>query len=201
LPGFRVNEKYYLSNHVWSRGTDPAGRAKHSLRSFISAPIPATPYSQTLCVMLAGQMRQGINIKVISEPDDDGLYKYRISLSNGDTFASLDFWGYEDNFKIFGEGLLNFPKGQSDVITYELGEDKIGGPTNWAYYMLLKVSCLDPSGLSAIRIIVDNRADIPQYQRSEFYIKSLPSSLNKLGQRLKAWTPDKEKELSWDPDE
>ena len=45
-----VNEKYYLSNHVWSRGTDPAGRAKHFANAaFISAPIPATPYSQTLC--------------------------------------------------------------------------------------------------------------------------------------------------------
>src|SRR5687768_7035124 len=48
LPGLSVNEKYYLSNHFWFRGADPAGRAKHSLRSFISAPIPATPYNQTL---------------------------------------------------------------------------------------------------------------------------------------------------------
>ena len=56
IAGFSVNEKYYLSNHVWSRGTDPAGRAKHSaIASFISAPIPATPYSQTLAPIPSGQ--------------------------------------------------------------------------------------------------------------------------------------------------
>lgn len=35
-------------NHVWSRWTDPASCAKHSLRSFISAPIPATSNAPTL---------------------------------------------------------------------------------------------------------------------------------------------------------
>jgi hypothetical protein len=40
----------------WLRGTDPAGRAKHSLRSFISAPIPATPYSKTLVASFFGQI-------------------------------------------------------------------------------------------------------------------------------------------------
>jgi hypothetical protein len=143
-------------------------------------------------------MRQGIKIKVISEPDDDGLYKYQINLSNGDTFTSLEFWGYSDNFKEFGEGLLNFPNGPKDIVTYELGEDKTDGEMKWAYYILLKAFCFDPSGLSTIRVIVDNHADIPSYHRSEFYIKSEPRTLNKLGQKLKSWTADKEKELIWD---
>src|SRR5690606_26961499 len=51
------NEKYYLSNYVWSFGTDPAGRAKHSANApFISAPIPATPYSQTFVHNCPNQM-------------------------------------------------------------------------------------------------------------------------------------------------
>jgi len=143
-------------------------------------------------------MEQGIKLKVIREPDDDGLYKYKISLSNGDTFASLDFWGYADDFKEFGESLMNFPNGVKDVVTYELGEDKIDGQMKWAYYMLLKVFCFEASGHSAIKVTVDNNADIPNYQRSEFYIKSEPATLNKLGQKFKNWSPDKEKELTWD---
>jgi hypothetical protein len=87
-------------------------------------------------------MKQGIKIKVIREPDDDGLYKYQINLSNGHTFASLDFYGYGDNFKQFGEGLLNFPKGTKDIVAYELGEDKTNGQMKWAYYMLLKYFAL-----------------------------------------------------------
>lgn len=141
-------------------------------------------------------MRQEIKIKVISEPDDDGLYKYQINLSNADTSATLDFWGYADNFREFGEGLVNFPKSYKDIVTYELGEEKNDGEMKWAYYLLLQAFCLDPSGQSAIKVIVDNHSDIPNYQRSEFYIKSDPGTLNRLGQRLKNWTPDIEKEVT-----
>jgi len=56
-------------------------------------------------------MKKGINIKVIREPDDDGLFKYNIRLSNGDTISSLDFWGYCDDFMDFARQLIDFPKG------------------------------------------------------------------------------------------
>ncbi len=142
-------------------------------------------------------MDKGIKIKVIREPDDDGLYEYKISLSNGNTFVSLDFWGYADIFSEFGESLINFPKEIKDVATFELGEDKIDGQMKWAYYMFLKVFCFDVSGQSAIKVTVDNHADIPDYHRSEFYIKSEPATLNRLGKKFKDWSPDKEKELTW----
>jgi hypothetical protein len=147
--------------------------------------------------MLAGQMGQGIKIKVIREPDDDGLYKFNIRVSNADTFSSLDFWGYGDNFKDFGEQLDNFPKGLKDIVIYELGQDKNEGQPKFAYYLLLRAFCFDASGQSAIKVIVDNHADIPNYNRSEFYIKSEPASLNLLGQKLKNWNPETEKELEW----
>ena len=57
--------------------------------------------------------------------------------------------------------------------------------------------CFDATGQSAVKVIVDNQADIPRYQRSEFYIISEPATLNRLGQKLKNWSPDKEKELTW----
>jgi hypothetical protein len=148
--------------------------------------------------MLAGQMRPGIKIKVIREPDDDGLYKFQISLSNGDTFASLDFWEYGDNFEEFGGQLIDFPKGLKDVVTYDVGEERKEGQPKWAYYLHVSAFCFNASGQSAVKVIVDNHADIPDHQRSEFYIKSEPANLNRLGQKLKSWTPDKEKELTWD---
>jgi len=48
MAGFSVHEKYYLSNQVWSRGTESADRGAKHFASLISAPIPATPYSRTL---------------------------------------------------------------------------------------------------------------------------------------------------------
>jgi hypothetical protein len=62
----------------------------------------------------------------------------------------------------------------------------------------LKVFCFAPSGQSAIRVIVDNHAGIPDFYRNEFYIKSEPALLNKLGLKLTNWIPEKEKELTWD---
>jgi len=115
-------------------------------------------------------MRQGIKIKVIREPDDDGTFKFEINLANEETSTSLQFWGYGDNFKEFGDRLTDFPKTIKDNVTYELGEDKNNGQPKWAYYMLLNVFCFDSAGQSVIKVIVDNHADIPGYQRSEFYI-------------------------------
>lgn len=93
------------------------------------AQIPATHYTVTVVRHAGRTMKQGIKIKIIREPDDDGLYKYNIGLSNTDTFSSLDFWGYADDFKNFGEQLADFPKGLKDIVTYELGEDKNEGQT------------------------------------------------------------------------
>jgi hypothetical protein len=143
-------------------------------------------------------MKQGIGITVISEPDDDGLYKYRISLSNEETFTSLDFWGYADNFRDFGNKLLAFPKNVKDIVTYELGKDE-DNIVKWAYYLSFSVFCFEPSGRSAVKVVVDNHADVPYHHRNEFYIKSEPASLNKLGQQLKEWNPEHDKEFEWIP--
>jgi hypothetical protein len=142
-------------------------------------------------------MRQGIKIKVIREPDDDGTFQFEINLANEETSTSLQFWGYGDTFKQFGERLTDFPMTIKDNVTYELGEDKNNGQPKWAYYMLLNVFCFDSAGQSAIKVIVDNHQDIPSYQRSEFYIKAEPGSLNNLGQQLRSWNPETEKELDW----
>lgn len=142
-------------------------------------------------------MRQGIKIIVIREPDDDGLFEFEIKLTNGKTSTSLKFWGYWDNFKEFGDRLTEFPKTIKDNVIYELGEDKSNGQVKWAYYMLLNVFCFDSAGQSAIKVIVDNHADVPSYQRSEFYIQSEAASINQLGQRLQNWNPESIKEIEW----
>lgn len=82
-------------------------------------------------------------------------------------------------------------------MTYEVGKDRDNGQMKWAYYLLLHVFCFDPSGKSAIRVLVDNHMDRPDHQRSEFYIRSEPASLNKFGIALRNWNPEDKKELEW----
>jgi hypothetical protein len=50
---------------------------------------------------------------------------------------------------------------------------------------MLSVFCYNASVQSAIKVIVDNHQDSPNHSRSEFYIKSEPATLNRLGQELR----------------
>jgi hypothetical protein len=142
-------------------------------------------------------MKPGISIKVIREPDEDQLFRYRIILSNGLASASLDFWGYSNSFKDFAKELIDFPKTNQDTVTYQLGNDRSDEQPNSAYYLLLKAFCTDAAGHTAIKVVVDNHQEGSDYQRSQFYIKSEPNSLNQLGKKLEAWDPTNVKELNW----
>lgn len=147
--------------------------------------------------MPAGQMKQELKLKVLREPDDDGLFELEIFVSNGQISTSLGFWAYGDDFKEFGTQLTDFPNSLKHTVTFELGEDQNNGEMQWAYYLLLNVFCFAATGQSAIRIITDNHRETPEYQRCEFYIKAEPSSLNRLGNELKNWDPTSEREFQW----
>ena len=140
-------------------------------------------------------MRPGIRLIVVSEPDDDQLFRFEINISNGQTVAALEFCGYADNFAQWASGLTDFPKAVRDKVTYELGEvDK--GELKCGYYLLLEAFCYDATGQSAIRVKVDKKFEIPAYESHEFFIKSEPASINKLGQGLIKLNPLTRRNLS-----
>jgi hypothetical protein len=78
-------------------------------------------------------------------------------------------------------------------VKYELGESG----ERWAYYILLEVFCYKSDGHSAIHILIDDNGKRPYTNKSEFYITTVPASLNKLGHLLKDWNPMTEKEITW----
>ena len=136
---------------------------------------------------------QEIKISVVSIDEGDDTIQFQIEATNGISSTSIDIYGYADNFKEFANGLLSFPKTINDKVKYELGE--IG--ERWAYYILLDVFCYENNGHSAIHIIVDNNGKRPYTNKSEFYITTVPASLNKFGQLLHDWNPMTEKEINW----
>ena len=127
------------------------------------------------------------------DEDDNDFTKYKISLSNGEASVALEFYQYLDCFKEFAEKLEFFPKSADDSITFQIGENS----EEWAYYLRLKVYCYEPNGNSTIYVEVDNHAKSTDRIKSEFFIKSLPASLNKLGQKLNNWNPKLESEVMW----
>jgi hypothetical protein len=138
-------------------------------------------------------MKPEIKISVLSIDEGDDTVQFQIEVCNGISSTSQDFYGYADNFQEFATGLLSFPKTITDNVKYELGEKG----ERWAYYILLEVFCYENNGHSAIHIMVDNNGKKPYTNKSEFYITTVPASLNKFGQLLRDWNPITEKEITW----
>jgi hypothetical protein len=138
-------------------------------------------------------LKQEIKISVLSIDEGDHTIQFQIGVSNGISSTSQDFYGYADNFKEFASGLLLFPKTITDNVKYELGESG----ERWANYILLEVFCHEKNGHSAIHVVVDNNGKRPYTNKSEFYITTVPASINKLGQLLSDWNPAREKEIIW----
>ena len=138
-------------------------------------------------------LKQEIIISVLSIDEGDDTIQFQIEVTNGISSTSQDFYGYADNFKEFAAGLLTFPKTITDNVKYELGESG----ERWSYYILLDVFCYENSGHSAIHIIVDNNKKPPDMNKCDFYITTVPASLNNFGQLLIDWNPKTENEITW----
>ena len=139
------------------------------------------------------KLKQEIRISVLAIDEGDDTIQYQIEVTNGINSITQDFYGYADNFKDFATRLLSFPNTITDNVKYELGESG----ERWAYYILLDVLCHAYNGHSAIHVKVDNNGKPPYTNKSEFYITTVPASLNKLGQLLMVWNPITEKEITW----
>ena len=138
-------------------------------------------------------MQPGIQFTLLSLGDGDDFLSYRLTLSNGETTTSFDFYGYDDEFQDFAEQLSSFPRSSSQAVTHQIGNDD----PEWAYFLELEVFCYEPTGASAIRARSWSGRPAPYYQRFEFFILTLPADLNRLGQVLSGWNPLEESEITW----
>lgn len=142
-------------------------------------------------------MRSEIKIKVLDIDEGDDTIHFQGIFSSELCSTTLEFYGYSDEFQDFASKLTEFPKSTKDKATYELGEkgDK------WAYYLLIEAYCIEPSGRSALKIVVTNNGTGPAHHESKFEIESEPASLNILGNRLRTWNPLEEKSFEWTPND
>jgi len=137
-------------------------------------------------------MDQSIRIKLI-DLDKDDVSKFQIMLSNDISLTNFYFYAYTDTFKEFANDLISFPKRIDDSVIYQAGDDD----PRWAYFMFLKVYCYEPNGNSAIYVKTDNHKKGVYSHKAEFTITTVPASINKLGNLLKDWDPEVQKELIW----
>jgi hypothetical protein len=138
-------------------------------------------------------LEQRIKISLLAIDEGDDTIQFQVDLTNGVNSTSINFYGYSDEFQDFANELCTFPKSIDNEVKYELGEQG----KKWAYYILLRVFCYENNGHTAIQIKIDNNRIEPHKSYSEFYILTVPASINKLGQKLKNWNPKIDMEIEW----
>jgi hypothetical protein len=136
-------------------------------------------------------LKQEIKITVVDI--DDKLIQFSLKVTNGINSISNELYAYADEFKNFGNGLIAFPKSIEDVVKYEHG--KIDKRVDC--YILLRAFCYERNGHCAIHIKIENNGVEPYTSRGEFYIMTVPASLNELGQLLFNWNPETREEIIW----
>lgn len=140
-------------------------------------------------------MRAGLKITVVNENKDrtDGFIEFCLEASNGACMASQQFYAQADGFKRFADQLKDFPVNINSRVKLEFG----GPGKPWATYLLLEVYCFEPTGKSAIKVILETHFIEPHYDKSEFFIICYPASLNILGAALGNWDPLAGDEFEW----
>ncbi len=136
---------------------------------------------------------QQIKISLLTIDNGDDIMHFQMDLTNGVNSTSIDFYGDADEFQDFANELCSFPKTIDTEIKYELGKQG----EKWAYYILLRVFCYENNGHTALQIKIHKNGTEPYKSHSEFYILTVPASINNFGQKLKNWNPKINNEIEW----
>jgi len=138
--------------------------------------------------------KQGIQIIRGSLGYDD--ITFEIKLNNERNSSSIYIYGQSDVFKKFANELLIFPKTLDSEIKFEYSEEGY-------YSIFLRVFCYNENGHTALHVKVSSSADLGwqkkeiEHSSAEFYITTVPGSINQLGELLKKWNPLTEQEMIW----
>lgn len=142
-------------------------------------------------------MKTEIKIKVLRIDQGDDTFHFQGFFSNEFCSTTLEFYGYSDEFQEFANQLVEFPTSVKDKVTFERGEKG----DIWAYYLLIEAYCIESNGRSALKIEATNNGPESSHYESKFEIESEPASLNRLGNRLRAWNPVEDEDFEWKPNE
>jgi hypothetical protein len=142
-------------------------------------------------------MEQYISISALWIDTDDQLIEYRMELCNETCSVKVDYYGSADEFKELAQQLISFPKTNLDRITYKWGEKKVASE-----YLFLNFFCYELTGQTAIHVSVGSEtvfpySNIPYLYNSEFYMRTVPASINRFGKILAEWNPKESKKIEW----
>jgi len=124
-------------------------------------------------------------------PYEESMLHFEVEASDGSYVASQDFYADLSDLLEFGQGLVAFPRVQSDQVLFQAGKNDPG----WAHWVSIRVYCYDAVGHGAIEVEVDNNKKGTHGRQAQFTIRTEVASINRLGQGLVTWLDGKEPTL------
>ncbi|VXA57612.1 conserved hypothetical protein [Acinetobacter proteolyticus] len=120
-------------------------------------------------------------------------------ISNNIQSLKFELYHNSNDLLTIASGLENFPRHSNDLFLYEIGSEE--KEDNFAYYFLLRAFLTSPFGQSAIHIKFCNNLLSLHTSNSEFYIHTLPSDINRLGNLFRKLSELKDSYLIWNDKE
>ncbi|MGY8770975.1 MAG: hypothetical protein ACKVH8_21400 [Pirellulales bacterium] len=135
-------------------------------------------------------------LKIVRHPYEEPHHIHLVvEASNGDVSSKSEYYCNATDLLTIAEGLESFPRDKSDVFLYELGSER--KEDRWGYYYRLRAFLIDNFGSCALQLRINNNAELPDTQVSEFCIKAEASQINRLGQLFRTFSKLEHEVLEW----
>lgn len=141
-------------------------------------------------------MRNKINLSIVYV--DAHLFEIEFYISNEINFTSGSFYQGKDSpeLKDFASKLISFPINIDDKVSFEIG--KIENNSNDLGYLLLDIQCYEQTGQASIHVKTSNNQPPPFSSFVEFYIRTDPASINRLGAMIHNLNIEVGQEIIWE---
>jgi hypothetical protein len=137
-------------------------------------------------------MNEKLKIQTLRVDDLDDV-RLQVTLANEICKCSLQFYCEENVFNDFSKQLIDFPQNLNDTAIFQIGQESY----EHAYFLEIKVLCVEPNGKSILKILMDNHGDNITGYRCQFNIDAEIADINKLGRSLLNWKTIEGQEFSW----
>ncbi|MDO7852790.1 hypothetical protein [Hymenobacter convexus] len=119
-----------------------------------------------------------------------GEGEFEVTISRGSIQHSLRFYGSGENWRTFGNRLLDFPLSVKDQVQFEMGSNNSA--------LMLVAYCYDEKGHIALRVVMNANEDEPHSCQLAFSIPAEAASINQLGFLLSNWQATNGSEITWE---
>jgi len=121
-----------------------------------------------------------MRIAITRHLDDE---HFEILAASATHMATTDVYCEVEQFDMFGEQLMEFPRNLRDEVVFQSGSED----PHFAYLARLRAFVYDSAGHVALQVVMRSNFTPPYTAQAHFFIHSEAAGLNRLGDALRRW--------------